>query len=273
MESVSATASTPSFTKKISINEYNNNDEYKQKQLRELQEQMKSFKKPKISDDKESQNKSSSSKSSSSKSSSSKSSSKESDVSDSDYNLENEVFSNDEDSNEPESNKRKYKPDVNLIINNIVDRQKAKAKGNSNTNAKVSNQSASSNNLVDSIYAQRELDIKEIARLNKNIASLLQNIKDKQREVDDLEKKQHYANLESNNLQCELFDCKKQIETLKKDNKKISDDNQITDTKMKRYEFCLKLLKYFMILMFILNIYFQTFKYFLLIASVSLLFA
>ena len=303
---VSASAAISNvFAKQITKAEYDNQKEdYTQKALRELQEQMKTFKRPLISKintnntntntintnnkvniiddnlesvyDKKSNSDNNSDNDSESESESESHSNKDyNEECDSDYN---------------ENNKKKVKmsnsknTNVNLIIKHVVDnkgksknnndndndKKKQKIKMNSTSQNTNTNSTQNTNTtMVDSIYAQHEVDINIIAKLNKLIMELKQNIKDKDRDYNDMDGKMHYLKLDLGNCQIEKTDLLKQVDFLKQEQKKNNTIIKNTEASTKKYIFYWKFIKIFILLLFIFNIYFDSFKYLLLLMSIA----
>ena len=187
------------YTNKISLEEYNKQkDDFTQKALKELSEQMKIFVKPNVNKDK------------------SKEEFKPINISkqinndDNDDNDDNYVNddNDDNDDNCSESdydtsldNTKPSKSSINLIVQHVENKQKKRKV--SHTQSKTQDTSMS-----DSIYAQHEVDMQTIQLLKDKINELkIENA--------DLDSKKHYLTLDLNNAQCDVNEMKKQVSYLK----------------------------------------------------------
>jgi len=194
----------PIYTKKISEEEYNKQkDDYTQKALKELSEQMKTFEKPK-------ENKEENKKSKSAFNIINTNKKINSDI----VNIDNINDNNDNDDNDNDDNDgsesdydtnldnpKSSKASINLIVQHVENKQKKRKV--SHTQSK--NQDIS---MSDSIYAQHEVDMQTIQLLKDKINELkIENA--------DLDSKKHYLTLDLNNAQCEVNDLKKQVSYLK----------------------------------------------------------
>jgi len=243
---------TPTFTNKISVDEYNTQkDEYTQKALKELGEQMKTFEKPKKS--KSTLSIINTSKKVNTKFIDNKSNDNDDDNVNDDDDNDNDNDDNDNDDNDSESdyenkqdtikNTKKSTPAFNLIVQHVENTQK-KRKVN---NTQCKNQSSMS----DTIYAQHELDIQTIHLLKDKMNEL-------KIENSDLDSKKHYLTLDLNNVECDNRDLKKQIKILKEQN--IKQLSFIKQMKKHDDDFTI-VLKYFcaiigIIFIYVLNNYF-----------------
>jgi hypothetical protein len=251
---------TKIFTKQISVDDYNNQKEdYTQKALRELNEQMKTFKRP------ETKTNDTLFKKINSKDNKRKISENEEDSDN--YELE-EDFDEEDFDNKIENDCNNSS--VNLIIKHVLDKKSSKIK---NTNAKSSSSKSSNklqinsmdDNIINSIYAQHEIDINTIAQLNKTILELKQNIKDKKKDFDDVDNKMHYLKLDLCNLQCDNKDFIKEIASLKNENKIQTKKIVSFEDNIKNRQFYIKIFKALVMLLLILNIWIENFEFLLLI--------
>jgi len=191
----------PIYTKKISEEEYNKQkDDYTQKALKELSEQMKTFEKPK-------ENKEENKKSKSTFNIINTNKKINSDIvninniNDNNDNDDNDNDDNDGSESDYDTNLDNTKASINLIVQHVENKQKKRKV--SHTQSK--NQDIS---MSDSIYAQHEVDMQTIQLLKDKINELkIENA--------DLDSKKHYLTLDLNNAQCEVNDLKKQVSYLK----------------------------------------------------------
>jgi len=188
----------PIYSNKISLEEYNKQkDDFTQKALKELSEQMKTFKKPK--ENKE-ENKV--------KSKSAFNIINTNKKINSDIIKVDDDNNNDDDNDDSESdydtnldNTKPSKSSINLIVQHVENKQKKRKV--SHTQSKTQDTSMS-----DSIYAQHEVDMQTIQLLKDKINELkIENA--------DLDSKKHYLTLDLNNAQCDVNDLKKQVSYLK----------------------------------------------------------
>ena len=124
--------------------------------------------------------------------------------------------------------------------------------------------SNTSSNLHDAIYAQHELDIKTITKLNNRIKEL-------EKENGEFESKIHYLRLDVVNTICERNELQKEVKTLYIENDKNIKQAVIILDNDKKNKFYFDILKIIVIILLILNIYFPAVKYFLMFFSVGLL--
>ena len=123
--------------------------------------------------------------------------------------------------------------------------------------------------MTDSIYAQHEVDINTIAKLNNTIMEFKQKLKNKDINYNDMDGKMHYLKLDLGNCQIERTELLKQVDFLKQEQKKNNTIIKNTEASTKKYIFYWKFIKIFIILLFIFNIYFDSFKYLLLLMSIA----
>lgn len=272
-----AVPDTMTYAKKISVEEYNQQkDDYTQKALKELNEQMKTFTKPKSNsntlitsnkkislslpnsdnddnDDNDENNYKN-------RDNTKKDNSKEYD-SDSDYEDKTETTDIIDIANNTKSN-----TSLNFIIKHYVNEQKPphqqllKKRKITNTNQssnKTVNQSVNhtsnqtfqkTNTMSDAIYAQHEVDMDLITKLKlKNNTLKIEN--------EDLDTKKHFLTLELSNAQCEIGDFKKQILKLKDENINLKQYINIIKKQDDLINYYLKLSCYIFIFLIILLIY------------------
>ena len=259
---------TTTYAKKISVEEYNQQkDNYTQKALKELNEQMKTFTKPESNPR--------SLITSNKKLSISLPNSDNDDNDDNDDNNDNnddncgeDNYKNrDSDSDYEDkketidtSNTPKSKSSLNFIIKQYVNEQtppqqqllKKRKITNTNTNH-VTNQARNQssqhiNTMSDAIYAQHELDMDVITNLKlKN-----NNLKN---ENEDLDTKKHFLTLELSNAQCEIGDLKKQISDLKDVNIKLKQYINFTKKQDDLFDSYLKYSCFTIVLLMIFLIY------------------
>ena len=193
----------PNYINKISLEEYNKQkDDFTQKALKELSEQMKTFEKPK--ENKE-ENKV---KSKSSFNIINTTKKINSDIikvdNDTDDDNDNNNGDNDGSESDYDSNLENTKPSkssINLIVQHVENNKKKRKV--SHTQVKTQDTSMS-----DSIYAQHEVDMRAIQLLKDKINDLkIENA--------DLDSKKHYLTLDLNNAQCDVNEMKKQVSSLK----------------------------------------------------------
>ena len=204
---------TISYSKKISTEEYNNQkDEFTQKSLKELNEQMKTFNKPKENNKKISMSLPNSD-----------NDDKDNDNingSDSDYTENIDNIDNDEQTttNISASNISKSSPSVNFIIKHYTNEQPPSShqllKKRKIASLLPIQTLQTNNTMSDAIYAQHEQDMDTITKLKlKNNTLKIEN--------EDLDTKKHFLTLELSNAQCEISDFKTLISKLKADNFKL----------------------------------------------------
>ena len=252
---------TITYAKKISVEDYNQQkDDYTQKALKELNEQMKTFTKP------ESNTRSlitSNKKLSISLPNSDNdepddddyvdtTNTKNNDDSDSDYTDKTEIT-------EPTNSTTKSNSSLNFIIKHYVNEQtppqqqllKKRKITNMTTQAtnQAKNQSAQHiNTMSDAIYAQHELDMDIITKLKlKNNTLKMEN--------EDLDKKKHFLTLELSNSQCDIGELKKQISYLKDENIRLKQFITIMRKADAQFELYVKYTVCILILLLILTIY------------------
>ena len=222
---------TTTYAKQITVEEYNRQkDENTQKALKELNEQMKTFKKTNKNTD-------TNTKISLSLPNSYNDEDEDEKGSDSDYteNIDNSTVT----------------PSVNFIIKQYASEQtppqqqllKKRKITNSNSNG-----SSNGNTMTDAIYAQHELDMETITNLKLKNNSL-------KNENNDLDTKKHFLTLELSNAQCDITDFKKQISYLKDENIKLKQFIQIMKKSDEMFEFYLKCICYIFIASAILLTY------------------
>jgi len=252
---------TKIFSKQISVDEYNSQKEdYTQKALRELKEQMKTFKRP------ETKTNDTLFKKINSNDNKRKISENEEDSDN--YELEGDFDEEDSD------NKIENDCDnssVNLIIKHVLDNKSSKIK---NTNTKTSGNKSSNtksqtnsldDNIINSIYAQHEIDINTISQLNKTILELKQNIKDKKRDFDDVDNKMHYLKLDLCNLQCDNKDFIKEITSLKNEIQIQNNKIVLFEKNIINRQFYTKIFKVSVMILLLLNVWIENFEFLLLI--------
>jgi len=189
----------PIYSNKISLEEYNKQkDDFTQKALKELSEQMKTFEKPK-------ENKEENKKSKSAFNIINTNKKINTDIA----NVDNNTDDNDNDDNDGSEsdydtnldNTKPSKSSINLIVQHVENKQKKRKV--SHTQSKTQDTSMS-----DSIYAQHEVDMQTIQLLKDKINDLkIENA--------DLDSKKHYLTLDLNNAQCDVNEMKKQVSYLK----------------------------------------------------------
>jgi len=188
----------PIYSNKISLEEYNKQkDDFTQKALKELSEQMKTFEKPK-------ENKEENKKSKSAFNIINTNKKINSDI----IKVDDDNNNNDDDNDDSESdydtnldNTKPSKSSINLIVQHVENKQKKRKV--SHTQSKTQDTSMS-----DSIYAQHEVDMRTIQLLKDKINDLkIENA--------DLDSKKHYLTLDLNNAQCDVNEMKKQVSYLK----------------------------------------------------------
>jgi len=229
------------YTNKISLEEYNKQkDDFTQKALKELSEQMKIFVKPNVNKDK--------SKAEFKPINTSKQINNDDNDDDNDVNDNN----NDNDDNCSESdydtsldNTKPSKSSINLIVQHVENKQKKrKVTHTPHTHSKIQN--TTNTTMSDSIYAQHEVDIQTIQLLKDTINELkIENA--------NLESKKHYLTLDLNNAVCDVNELKKQVSNLK--DQLIIHKQFIKQMKKYDDDFA-KFLKVFAILCFILFLYY-----------------
>jgi len=192
----------PIYSNKISLEEYNKQkDDFTQKALKELSEQMKTFEKPK-------ENKEENKKSKSAFNIINTNKKINTNIINVDDNNDNDNNNDNDDNDGSESdydtnldNTKPSKSSINLIVQHVENKQKKRKV--SHTQSKTQDTSMS-----DSIYAQHEVDMQTIQLLKDKINDLkIENA--------DLDSKKHYLTLDLNNAQCDVNDLKKQVSYLK----------------------------------------------------------
>ena len=197
----------PIYSNKISLEEYNKQkDDFTQKALKELSEQMKTFEKPKENKEENKTSKSAFNIINTNK----KINTNIINVDDNNDNDNDDDNNNDNDNYNDGSesdydtnldNTKPSKSSINLIVQHVENKQKKRKV--SHTQSKTQDTSMS-----DSIYAQHEVDMQTIQLLKDKINDLkIENA--------DLDSKKHYLTLDLNNSQCEVNDLKKQVSYLK----------------------------------------------------------
>ena len=172
------------YTNKISIEEYTKQkDDFTQKALKELTEQMKTFTKPKERKEKDNDD-----------NNDNNNDDDGNDGSESDYDTNLDTTN--------KCNSKKTHPSINLIVQHVENKQKKRklmtTKFQDNTTITMS----------DSIYAQHEVDMQTIQLLKDKINDLkIENA--------DLDSKKHYLTLDLNNAQCDINNLNKQVSYLK----------------------------------------------------------
>jgi hypothetical protein len=233
---------TITFAKKITVEEYNKQkDEFTQKALKELNEQMKQSSSSSSSSSsiiKKNNNKLSISlPNSDNEQETAFEKSRAKNQEEDNYgntarktafeNIDSESDYNDNDENTNQN------PSLNFIIKHYVSensqnsQQVLKKRKNTSQNNTQTNQTTMS----DAIYAQHELDMNTITKLKLQNNSL-------KVENEDLDKKKHYLTLELSNAQCDIGDLKKQVSYLKDENIKLKqfiNIMKITDEKFELY--------------------------------------
>ena len=207
------------YTNKISEEEYNKKkDDYTEKALKELREQMKTFEKPKENKEENKKSKSALKIINTEKKINIDIIKINNNGDDNDDNDNGNDNGNDGSESDYYNNLDNSKASINLIVQHVENKQKKR---------KVSHQHSKNQDISmsDSIYAQHEVDMQTI-----------QLLKDKMNELKienaDLDSKKHYLILDLNNVQCEVTDLKKQVSYLK--DQLISHKQCIK--KMKKYD-------------------------------------
>ena len=250
--------SSTTYAKKISVEEYNQQkDDYTQKALKELNEQMKTFTKP--------ENNPRSLITSNKKLSISL---PNSDNDEPDDYVDTTNTKNDSDSDYSDkadiTNTTKSNSSLNFIIKHYVNEQtppqqqllkkrkitttkQATIQGNNKIQS--SNQSPQHiNTMSDAIYAQHELDIDVITKLKlKNNTLKMEN--------EDLDKKKHFLTLELSNSQCDISELKKQISYLKDENIKLKQYINFVNKNDAQFEYYLRMTCYIFIVLILLFVY------------------
>ena len=248
---------TITYAKKISVEDYNQQkDDYTQKALKELNEQMKTFTKP--------ESNTRSLITSNKKLSISLPNSDNDDEPD-DYVDTTNTKNNDNDSDSDYADKTeitdttKSNSSLNFIIKHYVNEQTPpqqqllKKRKITNTTTQATNQAKNQspqqiNTMSDAIYAQHELDMDVITKLKlKNNTLKMEN--------EDLDKKKHFLTLELSNSQCDIGELKKQISYLKDENIKLKQFITIMRKADAQFELYVKYTVCILILLLILTIY------------------
>ena len=256
---MSTVPETISYAKKISTEEYNQQkDDYTQKALKELNEQMKTFKPTKsiINTNKKISL------------SLPNSDNDDDDIKDDtkDDTKEDTIKDHDSDSDYAEdTNTTKSSSSLNFIIKHYVNEQtppqqqllKKRKITNTNTNSNTnlntkSNQSVQpiqqNSTMSDAIYAQHELDMDIITKLKLKINTL-------KIENEDLDTKKHFLTLELSNAQCEVSDLKKHISLLTNENIKFIQYIKVMKRHDDLFDFYFKIFAYVIIFLTLLVIY------------------
>ena len=250
---MSSVPETITYAKKITEKEYNEQkDDYTQKALKELNEQMKTFIKP--------QSNTNTLISSNKKISLSLPNSDNDDNdNDNDYeSKEDKTKDHDSDSDytehENSSNTTKSNSSLNFIIKHYVNeqvppqQQLLKKRKITNTNKDTKQQTQHVNTMSDAIYAQHELDMDVITKLKlKNNTLKVEN--------EDLDTKKHFLTLELSNAQCEVSDLKKQISVLKNENINLIKYIKVMKRHDDLFDFYIKIVAYIIIFLTLLVIY------------------
>lgn len=265
---MAAVPETITYAKKISEKEYNEQkDVYTQKALKELNEQMKTFKTPQSNTPtliKSSKKISLSLPNSDNDDNDDNDDKDDKDVKDydtKDYNYDTkESYSkkNDSDSDyTDDTHTTKSNPSINFIIKHYANEQtppqqqllkKRKITNSNNSSTNTSQYSQPTHTMSDAIYAQHELDMEIISKLKvKNNTLKIEN--------EDLDTKKHYLTLELSNSQCEVSDYKKQISHLMDENIKLK--QYITNIRKinEKFELYAQFTFYLFVLVSILLIY------------------
>ena len=250
----------PIYSNKISLEEYaKQKDEFTQKALKELSEQMKTFEKPKQNKEENKQENKQENKVKNKSSFNIINTTKKinSDI----INLDNDTEDNDNDNDDNDGNygndgsesdydtnlenTKPSKSSINLIVQHVENKQKKrKVTHTPHTHSKIQN--TTNTTMSDSIYAQHEVDIQTIQLLKDTINELkIENA--------NLESKKHYLTLDLNNAVCDVNELKKQVSNLK--DQLIIHKQFIKQMKKYDDDFA-KFLKVFAILCFILFLYY-----------------
>jgi hypothetical protein len=264
-------ASTPepiiTFIKPISTDEYNKQgSDFTQKALLELKEQMKNFKPNKhsiIQKNIDVINKNNCIIESNSNSDSDSDSD-----SVSDYNL-SDKDDKDEDVDDNTSKNTRTNTNINLIIKNVKsdaksDAKKTTKKDKKKTNerkSKESKESKKSSDITNAVFDKMDNDSNKILQLNNKIVEYKSVCK-------KMDKDLHYLKLDLVNFQC---DNDKLLKETASYNKKIVELENIvkhSDDKANKQEKYMQYLKIFIIILLLLNAYFDYVKYILLFSSV-----
>ena len=266
---IDAPVPTKTFVKQISTTEYNSQkDDYTKKALKELQEQMKTFKTPKERKEEKKEERKGN------------------------YESNKYIYDDNDDGDGDDDNRNggnnNYNDDISLdsesdydtkakpslIIKHIIDSCSngnnnktetiAKKRKTNNSNKTSNTSSNTSSNLHDAIYAQHELDIKTITKLNNRIKEL-------EKENGEFESKIHYLRLDIVNTICERNELQKEVKTLYIENDKNIKQAVIILDHDKKNKFYFNILKFVVIILLMMNIYFSAAKYFLMVFSFGLL--
>lgn len=227
------------YAEKITLEEYNRQkDEYTQNALKELQQQMHQIpdkKKFKILNKTNLLN------------------SNNNDVNSViDYSDDYLIDYSDNDTNEENEDKHyERQTNVNLIIQNASAKEKSKSSTNKLDSKKNSKQTHDRNvsnaSIINTIYAQHELDVKTIQSL-KDLINKLKN------EIEEESRKNYYLRLDLNNSQCDNSDLKKENTFLKNDNEhKIKQITELRKNIMNN-EFYMMIMKFTIIVLFLISI-------------------
>ena len=239
---------TPIFAKQITIEEYNKQkDEYTQKALKELNEQMKNGPKPITSKTKTKLN-----------ISLPNSNDNDNDNDDNDNDNDNGTVDNANDSDSDYTENRENtnsNQSVNFIIKHYVNEQTQpqqqllkKRKITNIQSSKPLQSMQQTANITDAIYAQHELDIENITKLKlKNNSLKIEN--------EDLDKKKHFLTLELSNAQCDISDLNKQVSYLKDENIKLKQFITMMRKSDEKFELYLSIAFYIFVALSILLIY------------------
>ena len=252
-----AAPETNTYAKKISVEEYNQQkDDYTQKALKELNEQMKTFTKPESNPR---------SLITSNKKLSISLPNSDNDDEPDDYVDTTNTKNNDNDSDSDYADKTeitdttKSNSSLNFIIKHYVNEQTPpqqqllKKRKITNTTTQATNQAKNQspqqiNTMSDAIYAQHELDMDVITKLKlKNNTLKMEN--------EDLDKKKHFLTLELSNNQCEIADLKKQLSYLKNETIKLKQYINFVNKSDAQFLYYLKLACYVAIVILLLLLY------------------
>ena len=246
---------TNTYAKKISVEEYNQQkDDYTQKALKELNEQMKTFTKPESNPR---------SLITSNKKLSISLPNSDNDDEPDDYVDTTNTKNNDNDSDSDYADKTeitdttKSNSSLNFIIKHYVSEQQPpqqqllKKRKTTNTNSKTVQPIQpvqQSSTMSDAIYAQHELDMETITKLKLKYNNL-------KNETDDLDSKKHFLTLELSNAQCDINDLKKKISLLTNENINLIKYIKVMKRHDDLFDFYIKIVAYIIIFLILLIIY------------------
>ena len=269
MEITNDVPETITFAKKITIDEYiKQKDEYTQKALKELNEQMKQL--PSIIKKNNNNNKNNNKNNNNKLSMSLPNSDNEQEQdnfinSKSKYSNSNNISDSDSDSdsdyndnNNEHIDTTKGNPSLNFIIKHYVSensqnseqllKKRKNTKNTTQNNTQNNTQSNQSNTMTDAIYAQHELDMNTITKLKLQNNTL-------NSENEDLDTKKHFLTLELSNAQCDVGDLKIQVAYLKEENLKLKQYMKIMKINDEQFELYLRITIYILIFLILLLIY------------------